>query len=419
MLDIGLLRIIKHRQEYNKIRSIIPMDTLDEKTRVLVEDFGKYFKKYETHPVIDLTVFIPQFKHWHKDWNAETITAYMPVFKTMMKDYDDTTRIELVGNLHELALAGRIGLINSMYVGGTLDVPLHIAISAAYDDYRIAMGVKDVDWDNTPIEDLLQEDLDDSGLRWRIDSLNRSMRGLRPGDFGIVAGRPDRGKTTMLTSEISYMAPQLPSDKNVLWLNNEGPSGRIVKRIWQSALNLTVSEMVRLSEQGRLRDSYEESVGRLDRIRVVNVHNMHVGQVEEIIDNSNPGIIVYDMIDKIRGFQSEARTDLVLEQMYDWGRNTAVKYGCVGLATSQISNEGDGLQWPTLGMLKDSKTGKQGACDFQLMIGALNDPEMNCYRYISLPKNKCRREGNPADPRATVIFDAERGRYNENPEVIE
>jgi replicative DNA helicase len=69
--------------------------------------------------------------------------------------------------------------------------------------------------------------------------------------------------------------------------------------------------------------------------------------------------------------------------------------------------------FPTLGMLKDSKTGKQGACDFQLMIGATNDPMMASHRYMGLPKNKLRREGAPSDPRATVVFEPQIARYRD------
>ena len=77
------------------------------------------------------------------------------------------------------------------------------------------------------------------------------------------------------------------------------------------------------------------------------------------------------------------------------------------------------MQFPTLGMLKDSKTGKQGACDFQLMIGASNDPNLSGLRYLSLPKNKLRREGTPGDPRATVNFKPQVARFDDVPITME
>jgi replicative DNA helicase len=146
---------------------------------------------------------------------------------------------------------------------------------------------------------------------------------------------------------------------------------------------------------------------------VLDVHGYATGQIESILEESNPGVVVFDMIDHIRGFGDMARTDLQLEEMYKWARERSVKYDCVSLATSQISNDGDGLQFPTLSMLKDSKTGKQGAADFQIMIGASNDIGLSGSRFISLPKNKLRRPDGASDPRAEVIFDGTRARYRD------
>jgi replicative DNA helicase len=70
-------------------------------------------------------------------------------------------------------------------------------------------------------------------------------------------------------------------------------------------------------------------------------------------------------------------------------------------------------------MLKDSKTGKQGACDFMLMIGASNDPSLGGVRYLGMPKNKLRREGHAGDPRAQVNYNPERVRYSDIPTVME
>jgi len=86
-----------------------------------------------------------------------------------------------------------------------------------------------------------------------------------------------------------------------------------------------------------------------------------------------------------------------------------VKHDCPVLAASQISADGENLAYPTLAMLKDSKTGKQGAADFILTIGAIDDFPNS--RYLGLTKNKLAREGGPKNPKAEVIFDGTRGRY--------
>ena len=37
-----------------------------------------------------------------------------------------------------------------------------------------------------------------SGLRWRLNWLNKALGSLRKGDFGFIFARPETGKTTFL-----------------------------------------------------------------------------------------------------------------------------------------------------------------------------------------------------------------------------
>jgi replicative DNA helicase len=329
------------------------------------------------------------------------------------QDLNEETRNGILDTLLELRLGTDLATLLARYDAG--DLPnIHVAISRAVDEFKDDCSTgADCDYIVDDIHDLLDEELDNSGLHWRLDVLNQHMRGLRPGDFGIVAARPDKGKTMFLASEVTYLAPQLPEGKNILWLNNEGMGKRIIPRLYQASLAGTLSELGILRRGGLLKRAYADKVGGWDRIRIVDIHGKDSFTVEQIIERNNPAVVVYDMIDHIRGFGDMPRTDLMLEEMYKWARTISVKHGLIGLATSQISNEGDGMQYPTLGMLKDSKTGKQGACDFMLMIGASNDPNLLNVRYLGLPKNKLRRQGAPGDCRAIVGYNPERVRYND------
>lgn len=413
MIDIVLLRIMKYQKEYKQLYGSIPFGTLDTKTKAILDDFGKYFEKFPNHKKIDLQVFLPRFKQWHGTMDEEVLATYIGILKNTIPDADDETKNGIITDLYEADAAMKIANLCDDYNSGELSTPLPDLISTVLDNYKLNIGAKASNWNDTDIGELLQEDLNNEGINWRLQCLRESMRPLRGGDFGIIAGRPDKGKTTFLASEVTYMASQLADDRNILWLNNEGLSGRIVKRIYQAALGVTITELVELNEQAKLKRMYEEAVGRLDRIRVFDIHGMHIGQVEAIIEQNDAGVILYDMIDNIKGFGSDARTDLMLEHMYQWARERSVKYDAVGLATSQISADGDGLQFPTLSMLKDSKTGKQGACDFQLMIGAVNDTNLQYSRYLSLPKNKLRRDGGISDPQCEVQFKPTISRYED------
>ncbi len=274
-------------------------------------------------------------------------------------------------------------------------------------------------WVLDNIEDLLKDDEDDKGLHWRNPDLNLSMRPLRPGDFGLIAARPDVGKTTFCTDNLTHFAAQLPElypdeERSILWFNNEGPGRKIVSRLYQSALGCTVSELIAKSNAGTIRADYEKAIrGPASTIRVFDIHDFWNHEVEDIIRATPPALIMFDMIDNIRFGGSTnnngQRTDQLLEAMYQWGRIIGVKHDCAVLGTSQISADGENLCYPTLSMLKDSKTGKQGAADFILTIGF--QPDFPNMRHLGLTKNKLAREGAPKSPKIETVMDGSRGRY--------
>jgi len=408
-----MLKMMKNRKQFQKYRMQVNRTVLADGTMALLKDFERYFATFPEHETIDFQLFIPRMHSWNKAVAEEVMATRIVTIKNIAKgeiskDVENALQTEIASAVLSSELSGLI----DQHAEGEID-NLGFAIGNAYDAYRKNAGTVAEDFITERIATLLEEDDDLGGYEWRLNCLKTSMRGLRAGDFGIIAGRPDKGKTTFIASEVTHFAPQIPKHRNILWLNNEGPGRRIIPRLYQAALGISRSKLVEMSNEGVLEDAYNEVMGRDDKIRIADIHGMSAPRVESLIEAHDAEIVVYDMIDNIKGFGDMARTDLVLEEMYKWARECAVKHHHAGLATSQISNDGDGEMFPTLGMLKDSKTGKQGACDFQLMIGATNDPMMAAHRYMGLPKNKLRREGAPSDPRATVIFEPQIARYTD------
>ena len=419
MIDLRLLQLTRYKEDYMRLAGRIPVASLDPQTAALLDDYGKYFEKFPGHDRIDMQTFLPMFRAWHPTLTDERRMAFETVLGNAKQDLNEETRNGILDTLLELRLGTDLAGLLAKYDAGELP-NIHAAISRALDEFKADCSTgAECDFITDDIHDLLDEELDNSGLHWRLDALNQSMRGLRPGDFGIVAARPDKGKTMFLASEVTHLVAQLPKGRNALWLNNEGMGKRIIPRLYQASLGGTLSELGVLRRGGILKRAYADKVGGWDRIRIVDIHDKDSFTVEQIIERNNPGLVIYDMIDHIRGFGDMPRTDLMLEEMYKWGRTISVKHELIGIATSQISNDGDGLQYPTLGMLKDSKTGKQGACDFMIMIGASNDPNLNNVRHLGLPKNKLRRQGAPGDPRAIVGYNPERVRYNDVAIIME
>ena len=418
-IDLTILRIMRYRERFEKMYSSLPVFAFDEKTGVILTDFQQYFLDFPNHECIDPDTFDTFFAFQHPTLNAEQRGFYKTLFHKVHQDVDADTEKGIMARVLELEFGTKIGNILTKYNAGE-DIDIQRAIEEANETLKLQLERKiKLPWVQDSIYDLLEEDASHFGFKWRLDVLNCCMRPLKPGDFGIIAARPDAGKTSFLTSELTHFASQLSSvypdeDRPILWFNNEGPGKRIVTRLYQSALNASIKDLLERRSAGTIVDDYIKAIGKIENIRVMDIHDCWNYEIADIMKECNPGLVVFDMIDNVKfgSTYGSARTDQILEGMYQWARVLGVRFGCPVLATSQISNEGDGMQFPTLGMLKDSKTGKQGACDFQLMLGKSNDPCMQASRFVGLPKNKLHVEGFDKDPRCEVFFDSIRGRYN-------
>jgi replicative DNA helicase len=430
-LDMTLLRIVRRRVDYDKLIRSIPTDVLDERTRIVLKDFGKFFREHDDVMQIDYEPFYLWFKMFaHPNLKPESLEIYGQLLRQIEEDVPLSLREGLMARFVAADTSNTVLKLIERYNEGD-EIDLGSALREVVDQYEEQTNRKvKQPWVQDDIEDLLQDDLHDTGLHFRLPCLNESLRPLRPGDFVIVAARPDVGKTTFLTSELSFMAPQVdklyPDEgRTILWFNNEGLGKRIKTRLYQSALDASIGDLLTKQKKRTIHKDYADSIadGDAERannvIRIMDVHDFWNHEVEDIIRAANPALIVFDMIDNIKfgggANNNGQRTDQLLEAMYQWGRVLGVKHDCAVMATSQVSADGENMQYPMLGMLKDSKTGKQGAADVIITIGYQADfPDA---RFIGTTKNKLAREGAPKSPRCEVVFDGTHGRYRAINEV--
>lgn len=421
-LELTLLKLCTDKGRFDRLVPNAPRDGLDELTVIMLDALRAYYKEFPDTKALPLDVF--------SGWAEEFRFKQLPddkksLLKLQLREMKNPVPQEAEQGMMErlLQLEAATAVVSRVVQwNGGAEFQLTDELTATLENIHERMDRKA----RLPLvqetpEELMVQDEHDVGIHFRMPCLNGSMRGMRGGDFGIIALRPDAGKTTLATSESSFWLPQLdtvwPGElRNGVWLNNEGPGKRIKQRWYQSLLGATIPEMVEWAKDGSLRKRIETAMGcDIHRMQFYDVHGFTSGEVEAIIKQTNPGFVVFDMIDNIQfngGLSNGGqRTDQLLEAMYGGGRNWAVKYDFAGVALSQISAEGEGVQFPPQSALKDSKTGKQGACDFILMGGKLSDPAMDRFRYMGLPKNKLHRPGGKRDPRAEVMFDPERARF--------
>lgn len=425
-LDLTTLRLLRRRDRYERLARSVPKRALDTRSQIILSDFGRWFADFPDAQVIDPQAFSMFFKMIHPDLKDEAMAVYDALFKSVCnEDVDPSLEAGIMKRLVETSTAYDIAVLLEKYNSGA-EVDLRAGLTGYLDAYdqQVDRKIKNPQVLD-PIEDLLKAEEFDEGLHWRLPCLNRHIKPLVAGDFVVVAARPDKGKTTFAASELTFMAAQVdalyPGERrSILWFNNEGPGRRIVTRCFQAALNATVEELVLKSAAGTIRDEYAAALGgRGGTLRIFDIHGMWNHEVEDLMALHKPAAVLFDMVDNIK-FGGETanngqRTDQLLESMYQWARMMGVKHDCAVMATSQISADGDGQQWPTLPMLKDSKTGKQGAADVIITLGTVNDPMLVNSRYVGTTKNKKVRTGVPASPQTEVLFNGDRGRYVETP----
>ncbi|QPI17677.1 putative DnaB-like helicase [Alteromonas phage vB_AmeP_R8W] len=414
MIDLALLRIIKYREQFDKVHRYIPKSSIDKKTRAITEDIRKYFESNPDEEKIDFPSFRSMFfTTWHKGLSDSDCDFYNKLIERMEEDVPESIKKNIINQLLELEFATNVGnVIEDYQAGEDIEVVASIdnLVSRIKESLERTSAFEFADFDDSTVG----QESDDDGYNWPLKCMNDHYRKIQGGDQYIVAARPGKGKTTFLTHLNYAMSKQMPENKVIVWFNNESRRQRIMSRQIQSAMYMTNGELKQLQLQGKLREQYIKVMGSADRVRVYDIHgknNFHLEEILEGIGLENVGAIVIDMLDNVKfPTLKDVREDQRLEQLYQWSRELGVKYNCPVFPTSQISNEGAGLMFPNENMLKDSKTGKQGACDGIIMIGSSDDPLLQNKRGLSMPKTKSKREGMP-DMMEEITFDADKGRY--------
>lgn len=229
------------------------------------------------------------------------------------------------------------------------------------------------------LDELLAEAYEAPGLRWRLNSLNRSLGPLRKGNFGFIFARPETGKTTFLASEVTYMAAQ--AENKCIWINNEQPGAEVQLRLYQAALGATLPQIE--GHRQRAKEKYHAAIKR--NLRVIDRPGITRQYIEKVCRAFKPSLLVIDQIDKIGGFDGD-REDLRMGAIYIWARELAKQY-CPVIGVCQSDGSGEGVKYLTMGNVANAKTAKQAEADWILGIGVSFEDHPHL-RGFNICKNK-------------------------------
>lgn len=213
---------------------------------------------------------------------------------------------------------------------------------------------------------------------------------LRRGDFGFIFARPETGKTTFLASEVSYFAQQLHERVQqtgedagpILWFNNEEQGNKVQLRLYQAMLGCDLTTL--FSDIDGNQRKFMDMGGQY--IKIFDSASIHKRQIEQLVRELKPSMVIFDQIDKIKGFDGD-RDDLLLGSIYIWAREIAKEH-CPVIGVCQSGATGEGKRWLTMDDVANAKTAKQAEADWILGIGKVHAPAEEYMRHFHLSKNK-------------------------------
>ena len=418
-LNQTLLQLLTRRSEYNKLWQAIPLSRFDKEIRVVLNAIDLYWRT--TDGDWNQELFESKF-YLGTDLTPDERLLYSRIFLLMQQDPDKVTAKELIRELRLLQFNKEVEDAQTSYAIGE-EVDIYETIRTLLEEFEHDCRRSiDTGYCRASIEDVIADGTAGHSLQWGLDCLNRSMPDLRTGLQVIVAARPGMGKTSFVVHQcVSFLQGEFAkkTGRPIAWFNNEGKGIRIKGALLRSALGKNF-EQIRDMGPGRAEEELNRLLGDTNLFQIYDIHGKDYKYLERIIEKVRPCVVVWDMLDNVKGgpgLKSADRADQRLEGLYQWARESAAIYDFLSIPTSQVSAEGAGLQWIPDSALKDSKTGKQGACDAIITIGVSDKPGFERSRFIYIPKSKSEPlPGAYSDCRTEVVFDKGTGRYL-NPKI--
>jgi KaiC/GvpD/RAD55 family RecA-like ATPase len=376
-----LIVLLLSKDNYSKYKDLVNLDYIKETYRELSYLYSSLFELHEKFPDNDLTI--------------DELSAY---FWVKYPTADKTIYDGMLESLSELRISPEVGQ------GILLEIKTRSgALKLSEKAYKVAQGIETVQdlqsyyteafekVDHTQqedslteittnLEDILDQSYKDQGLRWRLDCLNKSLGSLREGDFGFIFARPETGKTTFLASEITQML--MSTTRPAVWFNNEEDGKKVMLRIYQAYFGIELDKL--LANARYFNEKFNEETN--GNFKLFDSAIIGKGDVEKIVAKYQPALVVYDQIDKIRGFAAD-RDDLRLGAIYQWARELA-KNSHAAIGVCQADGTAEGVRYLTMEHVANAKTSKQAEADFILGLGKTHDQNQEYVRFINISKNK-------------------------------
>lgn len=252
---------------------------------------------------------------------------------------------------------------------------------------------QEVEYVTTDIHSLLEQRKLTYKYQMPLIGLRDAIEGIGPEVFGIIAGRPNSGKTAFVVSLVYHPEGLLAQGAKVHYIANEESAHRTQLRGFSCYSGLTLDE---------IKQDINKAQKLIEPIKAnLFLHNnvdMTLGQLEGYIkrNKGNIDVLILDQIDKIKMRGTYNRNDEKIKDLYVNMRELAKRYGICILGVCQASGEAEGKLSYGFDLLEGSKTAKAAELDLCITIGKSSFQQTNGVddglRQANIVKNKLGKE---------------------------
>ena len=196
----------------------------------------------------------------------------------------------------------------------------------------------------------------------------------------MLIKRPESGGTLFCADLEMYAVDQV--QRPIIHFNNEEDNGKVILRMYMSYFGATKEQV--MSNWRQYNAVFREKVA--PKYLFFGIDYCNKRDIEAIVKEHNPVLVVYDQMSKIKGFEND-RMDLLLGDIYQWGRELT-KHGHAAVAIHQADGSAEGQKWLDMGHVANAKTAIQAECDFILGMGKTSNPNEESIRFMNISKNK-------------------------------
>lgn len=403
MSDYALIGLfLTKRDVFDKYESTVPRRLLEPESQTIIEDITAW---YDAHPKAGSIVPKDIQQYWeyvklvrHSGMAEPKLLAIKELIKRGIEAANQKTAADILRSLVLRDHAGRIAEKADRFSSGDLGFDLYAELLDDVETAQKDAGIhnshsQEVEFNLSQIMDSLTNLT--TGLHWRSPSLASALGAIRKGDFIMIAGFVDSGKSTLLASEVSHMAQQLPAGKKAVYFNNEEQGQKVLARVISSTLGWSL-EQINDNQTQALKRYTNAMGGDVNKIIIVDSERAPItpGLIRKKLREYNVGLMAFDQMYKIKGFKRYGEDKLgQLQDIFEYGRSLA-KANCPVIAVHQARGDANGLQKVEMHQLAGSQQALQGELDAIVTIGRdLNFPHM---RYLYVPKNKLPTPGDAA-----------------------